>query len=75
MSPKVLVCLLISIMFGTAALVLAIVIGWGVLVGFVAYSLVGSLTLIGSVVAASFLESRRQTETSALSQHIATDVG
>lgn len=74
MSPKVVVCLVLSVMVGMAAFAWALITGWGVLIGIIAYSLTGSLALVMAAVVASLLESAREDDPSALSQHVTTDI-
>lgn len=61
MSPRIVGCLLLSIIAAMAAFAWVLSAGWGILLALVAYAFVGSLVLVLAAAAAAALQGWRET--------------
>lgn len=57
MSPRIVGCLLLSIISGAAAFIWVVASGWGILAALLAYSLFGAIVIIVAVSVLVLLES------------------
>jgi hypothetical protein len=60
MSPRIVACLMVSIVAGVASFAWALFAGWGFLLALLAYSFGGSLTLVLATATAAALDDLRQ---------------